>query len=456
MRTVATYQDQAVLVLGLGKSGINAAQLLLKLGATVVVNDGQDQETTEAVAELRALGATVITGSHPVSLFDEHAFSYLFKNPGIRYDNPMVEAAIARQIPVLTEPELAYEVSEAQWVSVTGSNGKTTTTTLIQLMLDYKRAQGHAYAAGNIGIPLSQVAQKVTDQDVMVTELSSFQLMGTTTVKPKIAVLTNIYEAHLDFHGSRANYVQAKMRIVQNQTADDYFVVNWDLPELRELSQQTKAQVVPFSRLGASQAGAYVEAGQLCFKGEAIMPVEAINIPGAHNVENALAALAVAKLMGQSNEAIIEVLTTFTGVKHRMQFVTEYQQRRFYNDSKATNMEATEVALKSFQQPIVLIAGGLDRGFTFEPLLPLLKAHVKAVILYGETKQLLAQTAKEAGIQVIEIVDHLTEAVPAAYAASAAGDVVLLSPACASWDQFKTFEERGDVYLDAVDKIIAE
>ncbi len=341
-------------------------------------------------------------------------------------------------------------------VSVTGSNGKTTTTTLIQLMLDYKRAQGHAYAAGNIGIPLSQVAQKVTDQDVMVTELSSFQLMGTTTVKPKIAVLTNIYEAHLDFHGSRANYVQAKMRIVQNQTADDYFVVNWDLPELRELSQQTKAQVVPFSRLGASQAGAYVEAGQLCFKGEAIMPVEEINIPGDHNVENALAALAGAKLMGQSNEAIIEVLTTFTGVKHRMQFVTEYQQRRFYNDSKATNMEATEVALKSFQQPIVLIAGGLDRGFTFEPLLPLLKAHVKAVILYGETKQLLAQTAKEAGIQVIEIVDHLTEAVPAAYAASAAGDVVLLSPACASWDQFKTFEERGDVYLDAVDKIIAE
>ncbi|XRJ98031.1 UDP-N-acetylmuramoyl-L-alanine--D-glutamate ligase [Latilactobacillus sakei] len=452
MRTIATYQNQSVLVLGLGKSGVNAAKLLLQLGAKVTVNDGQDQEDTPAVAELRALGATVITGSHPVALFEE-GFHYLFKNPGIRYDNPMVAEAIKREIPVLTEPELAYEVSEADWVSVTGSNGKTTTTTLIALMLNYQRAQGHAYAAGNIGIPLSEVAQKATAKDTMVTELSSFQLMGTTTVKPKVAVLTNIYEAHLDYHGTRENYVQAKMRIVQNQTASDYFVVNWDLPELRTLSQQTKAQVVPFSRLGASEEGAYVKDGQLCFKGEVIMPVTDINVPGDHNVENALAALAAAKLMGQSNEAIIEVLTTFTGVKHRMQFVKEFAGRRFYNDSKATNMEATEVALKSFKQPIVLIAGGLDRGFTFEPLTDLLKAHVKAIILYGETKQLLAQTAKEAGIETIEIVDQLTEAVPAAYAASQEGDVILLSPACASWDQFKTFEERGDVYIDAVEQI---
>ncbi|MDT3394548.1 MAG: UDP-N-acetylmuramoyl-L-alanine--D-glutamate ligase, partial [Bacillota bacterium] len=264
---------------------------------------------------------------------------------------------------------------------------------------------------------------------------------------------TNIYEAHLDYHGSRANYVAAKMRLVQNQTADDFFVVNWDLPELRELSRQTKAQVVPFSRLGNSEAGAYVKDGQLCFKGEVIMPVTDINVPGDHNIENALAAIAAAKLMGQSNDAIIDVLTTFTGVKHRMQFVTSYEGRRFYNDSKATNMEATEVALKSFKQPIVLLAGGLDRGFTFEPLLPLLKEHVKAIILYGETKQLLAQTAREAGIPVIKIVDNLTEAVPEAYAASEAGDVVLLSPACASWDQFKTFEERGDVFIKAVEQI---
>lgn len=452
MKASTTYQDQAVLVLGLGKSGFNAAKLLLKLGAIVTVNDGKEQEDNPQVAQLRELGATVITGSHPLALFERN-FAYLFKNPGIRYDNPMVAEAMARKIPVLTEPELAYEVSEAQWVSVTGSNGKTTTTTLITLMLDENRTQGHAYAAGNIGIPLSAVAQKVTAADVMVTELSSFQLLGTTTVKPKIAVLTNIYEAHLDYHGSRANYVAAKMRLIQNQTADDFFVVNWDLPELRELSRQTKAQVVPFSRLGNSEAGAYVKDGQLCFKGEVIMPVTDINVPGDHNIENALAAIAAAKFMGQSNDAIIDVLTTFTGVKHRMQFVTSYEGRRFYNDSKATNMEATEVALKSFKQPIVLLAGGLDRGFTFEPLLPLLKEHVKAIILYGETKQLLAQTAREAGIPVIKIVDNLTEAVPEAYAASEAGDVVLLSPACASWDQFKTFEERGDVFIKAVEQI---
>ncbi|KHO11875.1 UDP-N-acetylmuramoylalanine--D-glutamate ligase, partial [Latilactobacillus curvatus] len=202
MKASTTYQDQAVLVLGLGKSGFNAAKLLLKLGAIVTVNDGKEQEDNPQVAQLRELGATVITGSHPLALFERN-FAYLFKNPGIRYDNPMVAEAIARKIPVLTEPELAYEVSEAQWVSVTGSNGKTTTTTLITLMLDENRTQGHAYAAGNIGIPLSAVAQKVTAADVMVTELSSFQLLGTTTVKPKIAVLTNIYEAHLDYHGSR-------------------------------------------------------------------------------------------------------------------------------------------------------------------------------------------------------------------------------------------------------------
>ena len=439
MKASTTYQDQAVLVLGLGKSGFNAAKLLLKLGAIVTVNDGKEQEDNPQVAQLRELGATVITGSHPLALFERN-FAYLFKNPGIRYDNPMVAEAIARKIPVLTEPELAYEVSEAQWVSVTGSNGKTTTTTLITLMLDENRTQGHAYAAGNIGIPLSAVAQKVTAADVRVTELSSCQRLGTTTVKPKMAVLTNIYEAHLDYHGSRANYVAAKMRLVQNQTADDFFVVNWDLPELRELSRQTKAQVVPFSRLGNSEAGAYVKDGQLCFKGEVIMPVTDINVPGDHNIENALAAIAAAKLMDQSNDAIIDVLTSYEG-------------RRFYNDSKATNMEATEVALKSFKQPIVLLAGGLDRGFTFEPLLPLLKEHVKAIILYGETKQLLAQTAREAGIPVIKIVDNLTKAVPEAYAASEAGDVVLLSPACASWDQFKTFEERGDVFIKAVEQI---
>ncbi|KRM24032.1 UDP-N-acetylmuramoyl-L-alanine--D-glutamate ligase [Latilactobacillus graminis] len=453
MKANTKYQNQTVLVLGLGKSGFNAARLLLKLGAKVTVNDDQEQGDNPQVGQLRELGATVITGSHPLSLFDQDEFAYLFKNPGIRYDNPMVEAAIARDIPVLTEPELAYEVSESPWVSVTGSNGKTTTTTLITLMLNENRQQGQAYAAGNIGNPLSAVVQKATSHDVMVTELSSFQLLGITTVKPKVAVLTNIYEAHLDYHGSRANYVAAKMRLVQKQTADDFFVVNWDLPELRELSHQTKAKVVPFSRLGNSEAGAYVKDGQLWFQQDMIMPVADIKVPGNHNIENALAAIAAAKLMGQSNAAIVSVLTTFTGVKHRMQFVTSYQGRRFYNDSKATNMEATEVALKSFKQPIVLLAGGLDRGFTFEPLLPLLKEHVKAIILYGETKQLLAQTAREARIPVIKIVDQLTDAVPAAYAASASGDVILLSPACASWDQFKTFEERGDVFIKAVQQI---
>lgn len=452
MKSIQDYKNKKVLVLGLAKSGVNAARLLVKLGAFVTVNDKKKFDDNPEAQSLLAEGIRVITGSHPLALLDED-FALMVKNPGIPYDNPLVAGAIKQGIPVITEPELAYEVSEATFIGVTGTNGKTTTTTMISLMLNQNRPSGKAYVAGNIGVPASKVAQKVTAADTMVTELSSFMLMGITKLKPHIAVLTNIYTAHIDYHGSRENYVAAKMRLVMNQTPDDYFVVNWDNPEWRELSQKTKGQVVPFSRQDMIETGAYEKDGMLYFRGEAILPASEINVPGEHNVENALAALAVAKLSGQSNEAIAEVLRTFTGVKHRLQFVTEWQQRRFYNDSKATDIEATEMALKGFKQPVVLLAGGLDRGFTFERLVPALKAHVKAMVLFGETAELLKQAGEAAGIKTITLTKDVATALPIGYQLSEPGDIVLLSPANASWDQYPNFEVRGQVFIDGVDEL---
>jgi UDP-N-acetylmuramoylalanine--D-glutamate ligase len=424
--------------------------LLHRLGAYVTVNDAKDFHENPDAQALVADGIRVISGSHPVELLDEN-FELMVKNPGIPYSNPMVKRAQELNIPIITEPELAYEVSETDWVGVTGTNGKTTTTTLIGLMLN---AGGQvAHAAGNIGIPLSQVAQDAKPNETIVAELSSFQLMGITKLHPHVAVLTNIYEAHLDYHGSRENYVNAKMRITMNQTADDYFVMNWDLAEMHDLAKRSKAQIVPFSRKGAAGARAALIDGQLSFDGDAIMPASDLKIPGDHNVENALAAIAVAKLHGVSDEAIVSVLSSFTGVKHRIQYVTTINGRRFYNDSKATNVEAASVAITAFKDPEVLIAGGLDRKLPMDDLVPLMQKHVKALVTYGETADLMVQAAKDAGIKDITKVDNLNEAVPAAYAASAEGDVVLLSPAAASWDQFNTFEERGDLFIADVEKL---
>lgn len=451
MKQITDYQNKKVIVLGLGKSGVNAARLLNKLGALVTVNDAQDFDNNPDAQELLSEGVRVITGGHPVSLLDED-FSLMVKNPGIPYSNVMVQRAQELGLPIITEPELAFQVSEAEWVGITGTNGKTTTTTLIGLMLNEGGVEAHV--GGNIGIPLSQVAQEAGPGSKIVAELSSFQLLGIDTLRPHVAVLNNIYEAHLDYHGSRANYIAAKMRITMNQTANDYFVINWDKEEWRDLAQNVKAQVVPLSRTGVAGARAFVDAdGWLCFDGERVVEADTIKIPGAHNVENALAAMTVAKLYGVGNAAIAHVLATFGGVKHRIQFLKELNGRRIYNDSKATNVEAASVAIEAFKAPEVLIAGGLDRHLSMDALIPLLKEHVHALVTYGETAAQMVEVAQKAGIADIKRVDNLDQAVPAAYALSNPGDVLLLSPAAASWDQFHTFEERGDRFIADVDKL---
>jgi UDP-N-acetylmuramoylalanine--D-glutamate ligase len=310
--------------------------------------------------------------------------------------------------------------------------------------------------AGNIGVSFTKVAEGLGADDTLVTELSSFQLLGCPTIHPHIAIITNIFSNHLDYHKTRENYINAKLNITRNQTPDDYLIMNWDKEEWQEIARRSRATIVPFSRLGKSHDGAYEEDGQIYWRGEQIMAAKDIRLIGPQNVENALAAIAAAKLSGVDNDAIVSVLTTFSGVRHRLQYVMDYQGRRFYNDSKSTDIEATEVALAGFTQPVILLAGGLDRGYTFERLVPYFKKHVKAIIVFGQCKDKMKDAAQQAGIPMIIESENAITAVPEAWKVSAPGDVILLSPANASWDQFPSFEVRGDKFIEAVEKLTGQ
>lgn len=447
------FEHKRVLVIGLAKSGVAVAKLLLHQGAMVTVNDRIPLEENPDAKSLIEEGIRVLAGSHPVDLLEEH-FDFVVKNPGIPYHNCMVEAAMKKGIAVYTEIEIAYQLLEGLIIGITGSNGKTTTTTLASLMLKESFPEREVYAAGNIGIPLSQLAEQSTKEDIYVSELSSFQLMGIDQFKPKIACMVNIFSAHLDYHGTREEYIKAKLQLTKNQTEEDYLVYNADYPELITLIEgNTQATLVPFSRKNILEFGASVEGDSICFNGEKVIPVSTIQVPGTQNVENVLAAVAIAKLAGATNEGIEKAVQNFHGVKHRTQFVKEVNKRRFYNDSKATNIIATQTALRSFtNQSVVLIAGGLDRGNGFDELVPDLTS-VSGIVLYGETKEKLQEAAKLAGVPVIEIVNTLEEATKKAYAISKEDDIILLSPACASWDQFKSFEIRGDEFIQVVENL---
>lgn len=448
MEQIKDYANKKIIVLGLAKSGVSAAKLLHNLGALVTVNDSKPFNENPAAQDLLAMGVKVVTGSHPIELLDED-FSLMVKNPGIPYTNPLVQKALAKAIPVITEVELAYQISQAPIIGITGTNGKTTTTTMIGEVLNAHRAAGKARLAGNIGFPASTVAQEAAAADDIVMELSSFQLMGIKTFRPRIAVITNIYEAHIDYHGTRAAYVNAKWRLQENMTAEDFLVLNWNQKELRDLSQRTKAVVVPFSTEEVVE-GAYLKDAVLYYKGQAVMKASELGVPGAHNIENALATIAVAMLKGVQPAVIREALLRFSGVPHRTQYVDTVCQRKFYNDSKATNSLATEMALSGFDNSkLILLAGGLDRGNGFDELIPHLTG-LKAIVLFGQTQQKLADTAKKAGITTICFTDNAATAVAEAYQLSEKGDSILLSPANASWDQYPSFEVRGTRFMEAV------
>ncbi|MCA1053421.1 UDP-N-acetylmuramoyl-L-alanine--D-glutamate ligase [Rossellomorea aquimaris] len=446
MKNITKFKHKKVLVLGLAKSGVSAASLLHKLEAFVTVNDQKPLAENPEAQGLLQEGITVICGSHPIELLDE-GFEFVVKNPGIPYHNPLIKRAIEKGIPVLTEVELAYLISEAEMIGITGTNGKTTTTTLLFEML--KAGSQNPLIAGNIGTVASEVAQTAKEDQKMVVELSSFQLMGIEEFSPHIAIITNLYDAHLDYHGNIEDYWKAKANITKNQKEEDFLIINDDQEHLGKAVNFTKAEIIPFSTTKEVEGGAYIKDGSIYFKKEKIGQLSEVVLPGAHNLENILCAVAASKLYGVSNESIMKVLGTFSGVKHRTQFVKELDGRKFYNDSKATNILATKSALDAFNGPTILLAGGLDRGNSFDDLIPFLK-NVKVLITFGETASKLEETGQKAGIQTILSVDNVEKAVPVAYEHSEEGDVILLSPACASWDQYRTFEERGDIFINAV------
>jgi len=437
------FPYQRILVLGLAKTGTVVSRILQAEGFHVFVSDLKAKETDPEVKTLIDLGVSVHLGEPSETLLD--ACDVIIKNPGIPYTNRLLQQADERGIPVLTEIALLPYMIDVPIIAITGSNGKTTTTTLTEQMLAH--SQQSVVAAGNIGHVATEVSYEL-HKNILVLELSSFQLMGSGSFKPKVSVLLNLFEAHLDYHGDFEAYKEAKAHIFKNQQSDDYLVYNADNADVASLVKTASATTIPFSRKKILPEGGYIKDDALFFKDEKIIDIVDIKLVGVHNLENILASSVSALLLGATIEGIRQVLTTFTGVKHRLQFVEEIGGVRFYNDSKATNILATVTALQAFDAPVRLIAGGLDRGNGFDELLPYLD-HVVGVYVYGETKDKLQATMMKKNIPTVAG-ESLVEMTKRAAADAKAGEVVLLSPACASWDQFKNFEIRGDIFINTV------
>jgi UDP-N-acetylmuramoylalanine--D-glutamate ligase len=461
MKQPQDYNGQHVVILGLARSGVAAAKLFHQAGAIVKVNDRKEREMCPEAAELEALGIEVICGGHPDDLLNEQV-KLLVKNPGIPYSASVIKQAEQLGIEIVTEVEVAYHICPAPIIGVTGSNGKTTTTTLIGLMLEEDKL--NPIVAGNIGIPLCEAAEHAEAHNHMVVELSSFQLKGTVDFRPSISCMLNVYETHLDYHGDMNDYIESKQKLFVNQTAEDTAVINWDKAECRKSLPLIKAKLMPFSMKEALPHGVFLdaEAGVLMYQeeGQSAKPIirtEDIGIKGSFNIENALAASAVSITAGVSTEAIAKVLREFRGVEHRLEFVREQEGVSFYNNSKATNSVATIKSIEALNDPVVLIAGGLDRGSDYMEMLPILRDRVKAIVTIGQTRDKIKHVAVLAGLTAVKSVDNGDNARDAIYDAVLAakefadkGDIVLLSPACASWDMFPSYEERGRMFKEAV------
>jgi len=449
------FQNKNIIVLGLAKSGTAVAKILHQLGANVIVNDAKLEEKCSTKQELESMGIEVICGGHPDDLISP-TIDLVIKNPGIPYHIKPVQDALIRNISVVTEVEIAYLLSKAPFIGITGSNGKTTTTTLVGEIIE--KAGKRPIVAGNIGTVVSEQAYHAESDQVLVTELSSFQLKGTSSFRPKIGILMNIYPAHLDYHQKMEDYVSSKANLFRNQKEDDFAVLNADCDECMGIIPIIRSQVYQFSTKHEVERGAYQFKNKIYWKenqeSSYIMESSDLTMKGEHNVENILAAIVATHLYGVDFEIIREVLKNFKGVEHRIEFVrTTSSQVSYYNDSKATNPTATIFALKAFPQKVILIAGGLDRGVDFHELIHPFQEHVKQLITFGQTAEKLSKVATLAGLERIYTVDNVDSAVELAARTSTSGDIVLLSPACASWDMFSTFEERGRMFKEAVHKI---
>ncbi len=446
-------RDKRVLVVGLGKSGVASALFLKAHGARVTVSDTKSgDELRNEIPVLLDHGITVETGGHGERTF--RGQDLIVVSPGVPVDAPLLVQARSLGEVVIGEIELAAQFLPGPIVAITGSNGKTTTTTLTGEIMT---ASGlPTLVGGNIGTPAISLAERARPETVIVLEVSSFQLETIQTFRPKIAVVLNVTPDHLDRHQTIETYVDAKARIFENQQNEDFAVLNEDDPICVAMAARTRAQVFWFSRQKEVKQGAWVREGNIVFRNGAgfqkeaqreVMLVSEIPLKGAHNLENVLAAVCAGALMGCAPEKIREAVRHFKAVEHRLEFVATIRGVDYYNDSKATNVDATIKALESFPANIHLILGGKDKGSDYTVLNDLLRQRVKRVYTIGA-----AAGKIESQIKNVEVVhaETLENALRKASAAAEPGDVVLLAPACASFDQFKNYEQRGRVFKETV------
>jgi UDP-N-acetylmuramoylalanine--D-glutamate ligase len=441
-----------VLVVGLRRSGREAARCLADRGAVVTVTDSRPPWAFEAEIPLlmkQRIGLEL--GGHDPETFSVQ--DLIVVSPGVPWDMEQLQAARSRKIPVFTEVELASRFVEGKLVGITGSNGKTTTTALLGRMLQTSGLP--TFVGGNIGVPLISAVGRTSRETFLVTELSSFQLEAIQTLRPHVAVLLNISPNHLDRHHSLEAYVRAKARIFSNQTPEDYAVLNADDPSVMKLVPEIRSRKVFFSRRRDLADGLLVANGDVRYRvrhlERTLLKTNEVPLPGAFNLENILAAATAACLLGADFEAIRHAVRDFDGVEHRLEFVREIRGVRFYNDSKATSVDAASKALTVFEGGVHLILGGKDKGSPYVPLRPLMKSRVREVLLIGAAAERIGKDLQGA-VELVEAGD-LAKAVPMAFERAQPGDSVLLAPACASFDQFQDFEHRGRVFKDLVNQL---
>jgi len=447
---LATLARRHVTVVGLAKSGIAAARLLAAAGAEVCGTDAKPVASLgPEVAALATAGVRLIDGP---AAFD--GVELVVVSPGVPLDGAQLAPARARLVPVIGELELAWRAMEAETIAITGTNGKTTTTALTGALLAEQPRP--VFVGGNIGTPLAARALDFPAGGLVVAEVSSFQLETIEAFQPRVAAVLNVTPDHLDRHRTFARYLEAKARIFMNQTEHDCAVLNADDEAARGLASRTRGHVLWFSRQRALEHGVFVDDGWLVARlnghGDRICPLAEIQLRGAHNVENVLAATACALWTGIGVEAIRRAVGRFRAVAHRIEFVRDVAGVQFYNDSKGTNVASTIKALESFAERIVLIAGGKGKGQDFTPLADAARDRVTHAVVIGEDGGRIAAALASAGIGV-SAAETLASAIQAARGAARAGDVVLLSPACASFDMFDNYEHRGDLFKQLVEEL---
>lgn len=440
-------ENKKILILGMARSGVSVAKLLAEYNNNILITDMKEQEST-VLKELHNLNIEVVIKENQEELLDE-SYDLVVKNPAIRKDNLAVLKAKSLNIPIINEVEVAYKFlpSDVTIIGITGSNGKTTTTTITYELL--KTTGRNVFLGGNIGIPLSSIVKEIKSGDLLVLEISDHQLCDMYDFKTNISAITNLSEVHLDFHGSYEEYKRMKKRIFNHHTLHDIAILNKENVDVLKLTQDISSKKIYFSI--KEKTDVYLDHNRIFYFGEEILNIEDIKIKGNHNYENIMVAITIAKQYGVTNEKIKEFLSEFNGVEHRIEFVRTVRNRKFYNDSKATNNESTIIALDSFKEKTILIMGGLDRNIPFDSIASHLQ-NVSGIMAYGETKEKIKDFAIQNHIPII-ITDTLEEATLMAYQQSEEGDVILLSPACASWDQFESFEVRGNTFKKIVNHL---